>query len=41
MDLASAKRISDFTLDSIRKGRVKSAHDCSEAAWLWRSRNVV
>jgi phosphoribosylformylglycinamidine synthase subunit PurL len=30
MDLALAKRISDFTLEIIRKGWVKSAHDCSE-----------
>ena len=30
MDLALAKRISDFTLGIIRKGLVKSAHDCSE-----------
>jgi len=30
MDLASAKRISDVTLDIIRRGWVKSAHDCSE-----------
>jgi phosphoribosylformylglycinamidine synthase len=30
MDLALAKQISDFTLGSIRKGWVKSAHDCSE-----------
>ena len=30
MDLALAKQISDFTLEGIRKGWVKSAHDCSE-----------
>ena len=30
MDLAFAKRLSDFTLEIIRKGWVKSAHDCSE-----------
>jgi phosphoribosylformylglycinamidine synthase subunit PurL len=30
MDLTLAKRISDFALESIRKGWVKSAHDCSE-----------
>ena len=30
MDLTLAKRISDFTLEIIRKGWVKSAHDCSE-----------
>jgi phosphoribosylformylglycinamidine synthase len=30
MDLILAKRISDFTLEIIRKGWVKSAHDCSE-----------
>jgi phosphoribosylformylglycinamidine synthase subunit PurL len=30
MDLAFAKRISDFTLEIIRNGLVKSAHDCSE-----------
>jgi phosphoribosylformylglycinamidine synthase len=30
MDLALAKRISDFALEIIRKGWVKSAHDCSE-----------
>ena len=30
MDLALAKRISDFTLEIIRNGWVKSAHDCSE-----------
>ena len=30
MDLALAKRISDYTLEIIRKGWVKSAHDCSE-----------
>jgi len=30
MELAPAKRISDFTLEIIRKGWVKSAHDCSE-----------
>ena len=30
MDLAYAKRISDLTLDIIRRGWVKSAHDCSE-----------
>ncbi len=29
-DLASAKRISDFALEIIRRGWVKSAHDCSE-----------
>ena len=30
MDLAFAKRLSDFMLEIIRKGWVKSAHDCSE-----------
>jgi phosphoribosylformylglycinamidine synthase len=30
MDLAVAKEISDFTLEIIRQGWVKSAHDCSE-----------
>jgi phosphoribosylformylglycinamidine synthase len=30
MDLTLAKRISEFTLEIIRKGWVKSAHDCSE-----------
>jgi len=30
MDLAYAKKISDFTLKIIKKGWVKSAHDCSE-----------
>jgi phosphoribosylformylglycinamidine synthase len=30
MDLAFAKRLTDFTLEIIRKGWVKSAHDCSE-----------
>ncbi len=30
MDLALAKRISDYTLEIIRNGWVKSAHDCSE-----------
>ena len=30
MDLAVAKRISDYTLEIIGKGWVKSAHDCSE-----------
>ena len=30
MDLAFAKRLSDFTLEIIRGGWVKSAHDCSE-----------
>jgi phosphoribosylformylglycinamidine synthase subunit PurL len=30
MDLAFAKRLSDFTLEIIRNGWVKSAHDCSE-----------
>jgi phosphoribosylformylglycinamidine synthase len=30
MDLASAKRISDFTLGIIQRGWLKSAHDCSE-----------
>jgi phosphoribosylformylglycinamidine synthase subunit PurL len=30
MDLAFAKRLSDFVLEIIRKGWVKSAHDCSE-----------
>jgi phosphoribosylformylglycinamidine synthase len=30
MDLAFAKRLSDFTLEIIRRGWVKSAHDCSE-----------
>jgi phosphoribosylformylglycinamidine synthase subunit PurL len=30
MDLVFAKRISDFTLEIIHKGWVKSAHDCSE-----------
>ncbi|HTS17481.1 MAG TPA: phosphoribosylformylglycinamidine synthase subunit PurL [Verrucomicrobiae bacterium] len=30
MDLAYAKRLSDFVLEIIRKGWVKSAHDCSE-----------
>ena len=30
LDLTLAKRISDFTLEIIRKGWVKSAHDCSE-----------
>jgi phosphoribosylformylglycinamidine synthase len=30
MDLAFAKRLSDFTLEIIRQGWVKSAHDCSE-----------
>jgi phosphoribosylformylglycinamidine synthase len=30
MDLAFAKRLSDFILEIIRKGWVKSAHDCSE-----------
>ncbi len=30
MDLALAKRHSDFTLEMIKKGWVKSAHDCSE-----------
>ncbi len=30
MDLAFAKKISDFTLEIIRKGWVNSAHDCSE-----------
>jgi phosphoribosylformylglycinamidine synthase subunit PurL len=30
MDWAFAKRLSDFTLEIIRKGWVKSAHDCSE-----------
>ncbi|MEI6085812.1 MAG: AIR synthase related protein, partial [Verrucomicrobiota bacterium] len=30
MDLANAKRINDACLDFIRKGWVKSAHDCSE-----------
>ncbi len=30
MDLTLAKRLSDFTLEIIRKGWVKSAHDCSE-----------
>jgi phosphoribosylformylglycinamidine synthase len=30
MDLAQAKRISDFVLEIIRNGWVKSAHDCSE-----------
>jgi phosphoribosylformylglycinamidine (FGAM) synthase-like enzyme len=30
MDLVLAKQISDFTLESIRKGWVRSAHDCSE-----------
>jgi phosphoribosylformylglycinamidine synthase len=30
MDLGFAKRLSDFTLEIIHKGWVKSAHDCSE-----------
>jgi phosphoribosylformylglycinamidine synthase len=30
MDLVFAKRLSDFVLEIIRKGWVKSAHDCSE-----------
>ncbi|HUI05969.1 MAG TPA: phosphoribosylformylglycinamidine synthase subunit PurL [Verrucomicrobiae bacterium] len=30
VNLAAAKRISDFTLEIIRRGWVKSAHDCSE-----------
>ena len=30
LDLTLAKQISDFTLESIRKGWVRSAHDCSE-----------
>jgi phosphoribosylformylglycinamidine synthase len=30
MDLALAKQISDFTLESIRNGWVRNAHDCSE-----------
>jgi phosphoribosylformylglycinamidine synthase len=30
MDLAFAKRLSDFTLEIIHKGWAKSAHDCSE-----------
>ncbi|HVM62725.1 MAG TPA: phosphoribosylformylglycinamidine synthase subunit PurL [Verrucomicrobiae bacterium] len=30
MDLSYAKRLSDFVLEIIRKGLVKSAHDCSE-----------
>ena len=30
MDLALAKRVSDFTLEIIRNGWAKSAHDCSE-----------
>ncbi len=30
LDLTLAKQISDFTLEIIRKGWVKSAHDCSE-----------
>jgi phosphoribosylformylglycinamidine synthase len=30
VDLTVAKRITDFTLEIIRKGWVKSAHDCSE-----------
>ena len=30
MDLSYAKRLSDFVLEIIRKGWVKSAHDCSE-----------
>jgi phosphoribosylformylglycinamidine synthase II len=30
VDLTEAKRISDYTLEIIRKGWVKSAHDCSE-----------
>ncbi len=30
MDLDHAKKISEFTLDIIKKGWVKSAHDCSE-----------
>jgi phosphoribosylformylglycinamidine synthase len=30
MDLATAKKISDYTLEIIRQGWVKSAHDCSE-----------
>jgi phosphoribosylformylglycinamidine synthase len=30
MDLAFAKRVSDFTLEIIHHGWVKSAHDCSE-----------
>jgi phosphoribosylformylglycinamidine synthase II len=30
MDLGAAKRISDLTLEIIRQGWVKSAHDCSE-----------
>ena len=29
-DLALAKRVSEFTLEIIRRGWVKSAHDCSE-----------
>jgi len=30
VNLAVAKRVSDFTLEIIRRGWVKSAHDCSE-----------
>ncbi len=30
MDLAFAKQVSDFVLEIIHKGWVKSAHDCSE-----------
>jgi phosphoribosylformylglycinamidine synthase len=30
VNLATAKQISDFTLEIIRRGWVKSAHDCSE-----------
>jgi phosphoribosylformylglycinamidine synthase len=30
MNLVSARRVSDLTLEIIRRGRVKSAHDCSE-----------
>jgi phosphoribosylformylglycinamidine synthase len=30
MDLAFAKRLSDFVLEIVREGLVKSAHDCSE-----------
>jgi phosphoribosylformylglycinamidine synthase len=30
MDLALARQVSDFALEIVRKGWVKSAHDCSE-----------